>query len=716
MTARARLDALATRPVPVPRRDLTMLFAPRSVAILGASDDSSKWGHALSRQMLAAGSDAVIHLVNRNGTPVLGRPTLRTLAEARIANGEPLDLVAICVPAAGFLESLDDALAAGARAVVAITAGLAELGADGARIEAEARDRVREHGAVMVGANCLGVADTTTRLQLSSEFLPAGSVAVLSQSGNIVIDLADLMRERGLGISRFVSLGNQSDLGVVDFMTACVEHPGTTSVAVYVEDVVDGRAFIGAARSLRAVGKPVVLLAPGRSAAATRGAASHTGSLTTAAQVVDSACAAAGVHRVETPHQMVDLLAAFGSDRRSGGRRIAVLTDGGGHGALAADAAVAAGLEVPLLGPSLGRQLSGTLWVNSTVDNPVDLAGAGERDASSYARAISVLLGSDEVDAVLLTGYFGGYAAGTSRLAEQELAAAAEIARIAAAQPKPVVVHTIYPESPSCQILGAAEIPVYRDVVRACRVLAGLAATNARAVLDPVDLPPPAVPLADTGYAAARAMFAGAGIEFPPAVEVTDEAQLQDAVASGAVRFPIVLKAMGLMHKSDAGGVVLGIADGASASTAYRELIRRLDPPAVSVEHMADRANGVELIVGTVWDAKFGPVLMLGLGGIFTEVMADTAFAIAPADPGTAREMLLSLRGAPLLQGARGAEPVDLDAVADLAARFSMLAAEHPELAELEINPVLCSSRGALALDSRVVARPTSAVGGGGPP
>ncbi len=689
------------------RRDLTTLFAPRSVAILGASDDSSKWGHALSKHMVGAGSDAEIHLVNHKGTPVLGRPTVRSLAEARVANGGPLDLVAICVPAAGFLQSLDDALAAGARAVVAITAGLAELDADGAHIEAEARDRVRRHGALLVGPNCLGVVDTTTRLQLSGELLQAGSIAVLSQSGNIVIDLADLMRERGVGISRFVSLGNQSDLGLVDFMHACVEHPGTESVAVYVEDVVDGRAFIDAARALRAVGKPVVLLAPGRSAGATRGAASHTGSLTSAAQVVDAACAAAGVHRVETPEQMIDLLVALGSHRRSNGRRIAILTDGGGHGAVAADALVAAGLEVPLLRPALGRQLTAALLANSSVDNPVDLAGAGEQDASSYAKALSVLLGSDEVDAVLLTGYFGGYAAGDSRLAGPELAAAGEIARVTAAQSKPVVVHTIYPHSPSCQVLSAVGIPVFRDVRRAGRVLAGLAAAEAHAVLDPVELPRPAAALAGGGYGAARAMFARAGIEFPAAVEVTAEAQLRDALASGIVRFPVVLKALGLLHKSDAGGVVLGLADEPSAVTAYRDMVRRLDPPAVSAEHMADRDQGVELIVGTVWDARFGPVLMVGLGGIFTEVLADTAFATAPVTAATAREMLLSLRGAPLLRGLRGVGPVDLDAISDLAARVSVVAAEHPELGELEINPVLCTSSGALALDARVVLRLT---------
>ncbi len=696
--------AISTRvATPAPHRDLEALFDPRSVAILGASNDTAKWGHTLTKQMLGSGSDAAVHLVNHHGASVLGRRTVRTLAEARDANGAPLDLVAICIPAAGFLGAVDAALEVGARAIISVAAGFSESGVDGARIEAEARDRVRQHGAVMVGPNCLGIVDTTSNLQLSSERFPAGSIAVLSQSGNLVIDLADLMHEHGLGVSRFVSLGNQSDLGVVDFMTACLEHRGTTAVAIYAEDVVDGRAFIRAARALHAAGKPVVLLAPGRSEASMRGAVSHTGSLTSAARVVDAACAASGIHRVDTPQQMVDLLAAFRSPRRTPGSRVAVVTDGGGHGAVAADAVVAAGLQVPALGSHLRRRLSGALWVNSAVANPVDLAGAGEQDAMSYARAVAGLLGSDEVDAVLLTGYFGGYSLETSSLHDPEIAAAREIARATVEQAKPVVVQTIYPDSPSCQVLREAGIPVHRDIGRGSGVLAGLLRGRAHAFLDPIDLPASSAPLIDTDYGSARRLFAGVGVVFPAAEQVRDEQQLHDAVTSGAIEFPVVLKALGQSHKSDAGGVVLGLDDVDATLDAYRDLVRRLQPPAVSVEEMADLASGVELIIGTAVDPKFGPVLMLGLGGIFTEVLGDLAFAIAPVTPGTAREMFFSLRGADLLKGLRGRAPVDVDAAAQVAARVSMVAAEHPELGELEINPVLCLPSGALALDARVV-------------
>ncbi len=334
---------------------LTALFDPRSVAVVGASSDPSKWGHILSRRALASGARRPVALVNRGGTEVLGRATYPSLAAAAAGLGEPVDLVVVCVPATAFVATVGEAVAAGARAVVAITAGLSELGAEGARAEAEAVAMARAAGAVLVGPNCLGIADTGADLQLSHAVLPAGEVAVLSQSGNLVLDLAALLAERGLGISRFVSLGNQADLTVVDLMHACVDHDGTRAVAIYAEDVVDGRAFVSAARALVRAGKPVVLLSPGRSDAAVRSAVSHTGSMTSPSQVVDAACAAGGVRRVDHPAQMAELLEGLLGPRRMPGRSVAVLTDGGGHGAVAADALTIAGLETPLLGDPVTR-------------------------------------------------------------------------------------------------------------------------------------------------------------------------------------------------------------------------------------------------------------------------------------------------------------------------------------------------------------------------
>jgi acyl-CoA synthetase (NDP forming) len=685
-------------------RDLDALFDPRSVAVVGASDDPAKWGHHLAVQLLRAPGGRAVHLVNRKGGTVLGQTALTRLRDA----GTPVDLVAICVPAAGFLDAVDDALESGARAIVGITAGLSEASPEGRAIELEALRRVRAAGAVLVGPNCLGVIDTTSSLFLASEPFTAGEVAVLSQSGNLVIDVDDLLAARGLGISRFVSLGNQADVSLAELMHACVDHAGTRAVAVYAEDVHDGRAFVAASRALARAGKPVVLLAPGRSAAASRGAASHTGSLTSPARVVDAACAAGRVHRVETPHELVDALVGLVGPRRATGRRIAVLTDGGGHGAIAADAVTAVGLEVPQLSGQLGARLRAALWQQSTVSNPVDLAGVGEQDPSSYARGVAALLASDEVDAVLLVGYFGGYAHHSSSLAAAEVRAAREIVDAVTAQSKPVVVHSIFPSSESVQVLAAAGIPVHRGFAEAARSLAALCATPSTSSGDPLDLPAPAAALSDVGYVETRELLASYGVPFPALSLVSDEARLSEVLGSGDLRFPVVLKAMGLLHKSDAGGVVLGLRDHDSAVAAYRDLVARLDPPAVTVEEMADLGSGVEVIVGVQRDARFGPVVMVGLGGVLTEVLADVAFALAPVSVATARELLSGLRGATILDGVRGRPAVDVAALAEVVAAVSRAAAEHPEIGELEVNPVLAGSNGCLALDARAVPVVTS--------
>ncbi|GAB6984973.1 acetate--CoA ligase family protein [Nocardioides pyridinolyticus] len=684
---------------------LEALFSPRTVAVVGASDDPAKWGHIIAGRALASRGDSrddrTVLLVNRRGGEVLGEPAHRSVVAAGVAAGAAVELAVVCVPAAGFVDAVTDAVAAGARAIVGITAGLSESGAAGAAIEAEALAVARAAGAVVVGPNCLGIVDTTTGLQLAHAVLPAGDVALLSQSGNLVLDLAGLMADRGLGVSRFVSLGNQADLGLVDLLHSCVVHDGTRAVAVYTEDVVDGRAFLDAARALRDAGKPLVLLAPGRSEAAVRSAASHTGSLTSSAMVIDAACAATGAHRVEHPTELADLLVALRGPRRMAGDRVAVLTDGGGHGAVAADALVSVGLATPVLDGAVTADLTAALWAQSTVTNPVDLAGAGEQDAASYARAVEVLLACDQVDGVLVTGYFGGYALQGPGLVAAEVAAARRMAAAAAAGTRPLVVQTLHPDGPAGRVLSAAGIPVHRDVDRACAVLAGLLEPSGDGLALP--LPAAAAPVADVSYAAARALFAEAGIAFPRSVTVTDAAGLEAGPAAAGLRYPVVLKALGRVHKSEGGGVVLGLADPEAARAAHADLVARLAPPAVSVEEMADLADGVELIVGSVRDPKFGAVVLVGLGGVFAEVLGDVACAIAPVSADAARSLLLSLHGAPVLLGARGRPPVDLDALAEVVARVSRLAAAHPELAELELNPVLAGPSGVLALDARIV-------------
>lgn len=681
-------------------RDLSALFDPRSVAVVGASDDTAKWGYMLARQLLAHDDGRTVHLVNRNGGMVQGRPALTSLRE--VDGG--VDLVAICVPVAGLLDAVDDSLAVGARAIVVITAGLSEASEEGRALEAEVVRRVRDAGSALVGPNCLGVVDTTSSLQLASDVFHAGHVAVLSQSGNVALDIDSLLHARGLGVSRFVSLGNQADVSLADLMRACADHDGTTAVAVYAEDVHDGRAFVAAARELRSAGKPVVLLAPGRSAAAARGAASHTGSLTSPTRVVDAACVAGDIIRVHSPAELVDVLVTLVGGRRADGRRVAVFTDGGGYGAIASDLLEHYGLEVPHLSPELGQRLKAVLWDQASPINPVDIAGAGEQDPGSYARGVAELLASDEIDSVLWIGYFGGYAVNTGSLGPRETQAAHDAVAAIATQGKPVVVQSMFPHSPSIEVLREAGVPVFRGIAEAARSLASISHEPHPAYSDPLVLPEPAAPVDDLGYVATRSLLDEAGVPFPSMAVVRSEDELLAALGREEPRFPVVLKAMGLLHKSDSGGVVLGLPDEAAALAAYRDLVGRLAPPAVTVEAMADLSAGVEVIVGVQEDARFGPVVMVGLGGVLTEVLDDVAFALAPVSPATAERLLRSLHASALFDGVRGKAAVDVPALARLVSAVAQVAASHPEIAELEVNPVLVGPDGVVALDARAVA------------
>lgn len=602
-------------------RDLSALFDPTSVAVVGASDDPAKYGHAVASQALRAPGRRPVHLVNRRGGTVLGRAAATGLADI----GEPVDLVVIAVPGAGFETAVDDALACGARAIVGITAGFAETGPAGLARQQAIAARVREAGAVLVGPNCLGITDNTTELYLASDRFAPGGIALLSQSGNLALELQLRCAPHGLGFSRFVSLGNQADVTLVDLVEDAARHQPTRAIAVYAEDFGDGRAFAEAAA---AAGKPVVLLTAGRGSASARSAQSHTGALTTSADVVAAACRDAGVELVATPREMAVVLAALDGGRRATGHRTAVCTDGGGHGAIAADAAESAGLCVPELGPADQDRLRTLLWAQSAVGNPVDLAGMGEQNPHSYGDTVGALLASDDIDSVLLTGYFGGYSAakgglggpasdsgtmgGGNALAAGELETARQMVSHATATAKPLVVQSMFPEAPSCRTLVDGGIPVFAATEDAARALTAMTAARTAGPAGVCPLPPAAPPLRDSGYHGIRALLSAAGVPFPAAREITDEAGLR--AAADEFPGPYVLKALHLLHKSDAGGVALGLPDREALVAAYREMAGRLGAASYSVEAMADPTDGVELIVGVNRDPRFGPVAMAGLG------------------------------------------------------------------------------------------------------
>ncbi len=676
-------------------RDLSALFDPRSVAVVGASSVPGKWGYLLAAGALRGEGRRSVFLVNRRGGEILGREAYTRLAHLP----EAPELVVLAVPAAVLEEAVDASLAAGAKALVAISAGLGEMGEEGRAREEAIVECVRAAGAVLVGPNCLGVYDSGAELELCSEDLVPGSIGLISQSGNLALEVGLLGAEVGLGFSRFVSLGNQADIEAWELVESLAAHEPTKLIAVYLEDFREGRRF---ARACAAAGKPVVLLAGGATEAAARAARSHTGALASDLSAIRAAAVASGIELVHAPKELVDLAQALLAVHRPRGKRIALAADGGGHTVVASDLAGAAGLELPPLSEATRARLAEALPATAALTNPVDFAGGGEQDISSFAKVARALLESGEVDAVLFTGYFGGYAHYSEEFRRREVESAEGMARAAEETGVPLLAHTMYWHSAPAEMLRERGVPVFREVEAAVSVAGRLAERTPEALVVVPELPEPAAPLAgETGYFEARAVLAAAGVPFAEARKV---AGLQEALAMGeALSYPVVLKALGQLHKSDGGGVAVGLRDPEELAEALTAMESALAPPSYSVEALAPLSRGLELIVGARRDPRFGPVLLVGAGGLYAEIVKDVAVALAPVTEAAAEALLRSLRIAPLLNGARGKPVVDVAAAAAAAAALSRVAAAHPEIAEIEINPLLALPDGALGLDARIV-------------
>jgi acyl-CoA synthetase (NDP forming) len=679
-------------------RDLRPLFDPRSVAVLGASSDPTKWGQWIAAGVLRGADRRDVWLVNRNGGEILGCTAYRSLDDLP---GAP-ELVVVAVPAAAFEEAVDASLAAGARGIVAITAGLGEVDDGGREIERRVVEKVRRAGAVMLGPNSLGVYDAAASLDLGMDDFTPGSLGIISQSGNLASELSLLGAQYGIGISRFASLGNQADLEAAGLVESFAADEHTRVIAVYCEDFRDGRAFARACLAARDAGKQVVLLAAGGSEAGARAAASHTGALASDSAAVEAACRAAGILRVSTPKQLVDRVLACLAPHRPAGPRVAIVGDGGGTGVVTADLVTEAGLELPRLSDALaGRLLAIAPTIVTT--NPVDLAGAGEQDFWNFERVTTAVLESGEVDAVIFTGYFGGYSQMNESFGAIETEIGRAIARAAATSGRPLLAQAMFWDSPPARALRASGVPVYRDIEAVVETLAGLVRLDESRGRGVPAVGDPAPPVAGDGYVEARELLAGAGIPFGAArvAGSVDEARS----AAALVGYPVVLKALGLLHKSDAGGVALALADDEAVAAAARDMHERLAPVGYSVEALVPTADGVELIVGCRRDPRFGPLVLVGLGGIYAELLGDVGIALAPAEADELEALLRSLRGAGVLVGARGREPVAVRAAAEAAAALSRVAAAHPEIAELEINPLLATPSGVVGLDARIVLR-----------
>jgi acyl-CoA synthetase (NDP forming) len=673
------------------------LFDPKSVVIVGASADTRKWGHQYARTLLAAADRRAVWLVNASGKPVLGQGTFRSCAELPSAPA----VAVICVPAAVAEAAVEDAAGAGAQFIVCVTAGFAEKDAEGAGMQARVVAAARRHGARLVGPNCLGVFNAAARFECTG-FWPVvgGPVGLVSQSGTVMLELGERLRDVGLGLSRAVSVGNQADVSIPELLATYSEDPATKACVAYVEQFKEGRALFIALEGLLESGTPCVVLAPGSGDAVRRAVASHTGSMVSGDDIINSACEDIGVPHVRSIAAAIRALRGLLAAKRSAGRRVAVIADGGGSAVLGTDACASSGLAVPAFSRELQLALRDALAAGSGIRNPVDTVGA--LSLEDMRPAIELVLRSDEVDAVLLAGALNNVG---DLPAADNLQSARSIAVSAAREGKAVAVASMLPSEPAMVELVGHGVPVTVDAVEAAEIIRLGMAMPARRRIPSETREGECAAVTASGYFAARKLFASAGIPLMPAGEVTNVAQaLETAQRCG---YPVVLKALGTSHKSDTGGVVMNITHAAELERHFEDLAGRLRAQSFSVESMADGSASVELIVGSIRDPNVGPTIAVGAGGTLAELFGDIAVALAPVSPHYAAGMIERLKIAPLLRGFRGRPPVDVGSLADLVARFSRILFLHPDLAEAEMNPVLARASGCVALDARIaIGRP----------
>lgn len=700
-------------------KGLEALFKPRSIAIFGASDDVTKIGGRPLQFLQKYGYRGAIYPVNRKGGTVQSLPAYASVADLPSVP----DLAVMAVPPDAVLDAVKDCAARGVRAAVILSSGFSEMGEEGSRLQAAIGAVAKASGMRVVGPNCLGaigVADksiATFSVALESAFPAAGPVGIVSQSGNLGSYTMRLATERGIGISRLLTTGNECDVDIADGIASLASDPATSVILCCMETCRDAAKLVRALAMAREAGKPVVVLKVGVSSAGSEAAASHTGALAGSDAVFDVVLRNAGALRVPSIEQLLEVghaVSVVGASRAPKSNRVALVTASGGFGVLMADAASAQGLELPKLSAATQQRIVAALPYASP-GNPVDMTAQVSSRPELLVQVLSAVAEDASCDAVLLQS---AYAFQMPRLRDVYMAALEQVRR---AHPSRLILLCCKAPRDTMAQLNEMGFPTVETIDAACATLAALVRLGARneqaehgeqseaAIASPSleALPPTAF----ANEASAKAVLAQAGI---PVLKEVTAANWDEALAAARdIGFPLVLKIVSpdIAHKTEVGGVVVGVRSEAQLREEHDAMLARVAQKApraritgVLVAQMAQ--GGTELILGTTKDPVFGPVVMVGLGGIFAEVLRDVALQVAPVSEAQALQMLRSLKAFALLDGARGRPRADVAAAARAVAALSRFAARHANtVCEIDINPlvVLDHGQGAFALDALLV-------------
>lgn len=692
---------------------LEAFFAPRSVAVIGASRDPGKVGHAVLRNLLEGGFAGPVHPVNPSGGEILGRRAYENVG----AVPPPVDLAVIVVPAGIVATTVAECGAAGVRAAIVISAGFRETGPAGAALEKKLVSVARSAGVRLLGPNCLGL--IAARAGLNASFAPVmptdGPISFMSQSGALGTAVLDWAAGEGIGIGHFVSLGNKADVTEVDLLRAWTADPESQVVVAYLESVSDGPAFVDAVTTLVRK-RPFVALTAGSTDAGARAMSSHTGSLAGSRAAYDAAFLKCGAIGVRTVEELFDLAEGFARQPLPEGPRVAILTNAGGPAILAADACEDHGVLLAALDGATVAALAEVLPPAAAIGNPVDILG--DADADRYLSAARLLAADPGVDALVVI---------LTPQAMTQPVATAEAVSVVARESHLTTLAVFMGDVSVVEAVGALRaggVPEYAFPERAISTLGSMIRHRVRmqmplAEAPRIDADRPTVTAAIAHATAAGRTFiteataqriaTSYGIGVPRAGVASD---LAGALALASdIGYPVVLKIASpdILHKSDIGGIALGLTGPGEVRSAYERMmagVRRRMPEAriwgVSVQEQLP--PGHEVIIGVHRDPTFGPLVMFGLGGIYVEVLHDVTFRLAPVTLEEAREMIGEIRAAGILRGARGAPPADVDAIADVIVRVAALAHDFDSITELDINPLIVGDRGqgAVAADIRI--------------
>ncbi len=692
---------------------LDALFYPKTVAVIGASRSPGKVGYAILSNLVSSGFEGTIIPVNPQVDEILGLPCYKDVRDAR----QKIDLAIIVVPPSVVMPALESVAAADVQAVAVITAGFKEVGESGAALEREMASFCQKHRIRLLGPNCLGLINTENKMNASfaAQMPQAGAISVLSQSGALCTAILDWAEGRGAGLAKLISIGNKADIAETDLLQALAKDEQTNVITAYLESIDDGPSFIRIAEEVSRH-KPVVVLKAGTTAAGGKAASSHTGSLAGADIAYGAAFKRAGVVRAEDFESLFDCATALAMQPLPKGNRVAVITNAGGPGIMAADAVEKKDMKLDALTTEIADAMAEKLPAAASVGNPIDVLG--DADPARYAMALEKTLSDPRVDAVVVI---------LTPQAMSDPDATADAIIAAAQGDKPVLACFMG----GSQVMSArakfvaANIPDYSSPERAVAALKAMVDYQAwlsrpprvvarfpvnRHRVERVLARQARAKRAAVGEVEAKEILRAYDFNVPPGQLARNG---EDAIAvAERIGYPVAMKVVSpdILHKSDYGGVKLNLAKASDVLDAYDLMMLRIKRKmpevkmrGVLIEKMG--APGREVILGMHRDPQFGPMLMFGLGGIFVEVMKDVSFYLAPLTHEEALQMLENTRSYALLQGARGEAGVDLNVIAAALQRISQLVTDFPQIEEMDINPFIVGEVGRppVVADARMI-------------